>query len=462
MAGGPGLQARQKRRFAAAFRTAERDGVRLLVGARTIALLAIGAWILATFPPWAGPYYASLAIALGAPGFALGALSGASFYRPWFKFALAGLDAALLTAILLLPNPFEPEPLPAQLALRFGNFLYFFVFLAGAALTTSPALVLWTGVANALAWTGGAQIVAALPTTAELLPMAQYHALPAAERVARFLQPTYLDMSGVMRDAVVMLVVAAMLSFAVRRARSLVARQAQAERERAKLARYFSPALVDELSEADGPLREVRKQPAAVLFADIRGFTKMVEDAPPEAAIDLLRAFHARMEPCVFRYGDTLDKYIGDAVMAVFGAPVPDPRAAANALACGRDMLEAIAEWNLRRAARGLPSVRIGVGAQYGPVVLGDIGGERRLELTVIGDTVNVAARLERLTRDLDVGMVVGESLARAAEEQAGTEALRGFGPASERQLRGRDGALAVRAWRRGASSPESGPTLRA
>jgi adenylate cyclase len=151
----------------------------------------------------------------------------------------------------------------------------------------------------------------------------------------------------------------------------------------------------------------------------------------------------------VFRYGGTLDSYIGDAVMAVFGAPTANPRAAADAVACGRDMVETVVEWNGRRRERDLPPIRIGVGAHHGPIVLGDIGGERRLELTVIGDTVNVASRLESLTRTLGVDMVVSEALARQAIAQAGEAALAGFEAAPEQQLRGREGALSVRVWRR-------------
>ena len=451
------LDARQSARFQAAFAAAERDGVRLLVNARTVALLAIAAWIALSFPPWSAGYYASLSLGFVAPGLLLGRMSRSNLYRPWFKYLMAGADSVLLTAVLLLPNPFEPEPMPLQMTLRLGNFPYFFIFLAGAALTTSPRFVLWTGMANAVAWGIGGLAVATSAGAAPRPPMDELHSMTVAERMTLYLQPGYVDVHAFQRDVIVMLVVAAVLSASVHRARGLVARRAQTERERAKLARYFSPAMVDQLSEAEGPLREIRRQPAAVLFADIAGFTSMVEERSPEEAIELLRAFHARMEECVFRHGGTLDKYIGDAAMALFGAPIADPLAASNAVGCARAMVESVAEWNQRRVAHGLPTVLIGVGAHYGALVLGDIGGERRLELTVIGDTVNVASRLEKLTRELKADIVVSEVLAQQALAESGSRVLDGFHQAPEQQLRGREAPLGVRIWRR---NEVSGDTL--
>jgi adenylate cyclase len=109
----------------------------------------------------------------------------------------------------------------------------------------------------------------------------------------------------------------------VHRARRLVAAQAESERARGNLARYFSPNVVDQLARVEEPLGPVRVQPAAVLFADIVGFTAASERQSPEQTIALLREVHHRMADAVFDHGGTLDKYIGDAVMATFGTPHP-------------------------------------------------------------------------------------------------------------------------------------------
>ena len=134
--------------------------------------------------------------------------------------------------------------------------------------------------------------------------------------------------------------------------------------------------------------------------------------------------------------------------MATFGTPEPTGRDAANALGCARALAEATAAWSRDRAAQGLPPVRIGVGAHYGPVLLGEVGGERVLEFTVTGDTVNVASRLEALTRDLGVDVVVSEDLARRALAEGDGAALDGFRAAPPQALRGRAEPLAVRVWR--------------
>ena len=174
----------------------------------------------------------------------------------------------------------------------------------------------------------------------------------------------------------------------------------------------------------------------------------------PEEVIDLLRAFHRLTEKAVFGHDGTLDKYIGDGLMATFGTPAPGPRDATNALRCARALIEATDGWGRERRARGLPAVRIGVGAHYGPVLLGEVGGERVVEFTVTGDTVNVASRLEALTRTLEVDVVVSEDLARRALVEGGA-ALAGFRPAPPQTLRGRAEPLAIRTWSLAGTSVE-------
>ena len=145
------------------------------------------------------------------------------------------------------------------------------------------------------------------------------------------------------------------------------------------------------------------------------------------------------MERAVFDHGGTLDKFLGDGVMATFGTPETSPADAANALACARAMLAEIDAWNARRAAAGLPTVKLSVGVHYGDVVLGDIGTARRLEFAVLGDTVNVAARLETLTRKLHCRIAASDELVSQARDSRPGEALfEGFAVTAEQQLRGR------------------------
>ncbi len=200
------------------------------------------------------------------------------------------------------------------------------------------------------------------------------------------------------------------------------------------------------LAESDEPLGTVRTQNVAVLFADIVGFTEASATEHPESVIRMLREFHARMERAVFAHAGTLDKYLGDGLMATFGTPHATSHDASNALACAKEMIMAIGEWSTERERLGEKAIRVVVGIHYGPVVLGDIGGENRLEYAVVGDTVNVAARLEELTRQLGVDVAASAETVEAARQSGGAdqtivENLRELG---RRALRGRPGELDV------------------
>ena len=226
--------------------------------------------------------------------------------------------------------------------------------------------------------------------------------------------------------------------------------RAAAERARNNLSRYFSPNLVEMLAERDEPLGAVRRQTVAVLFADIVGFTSMAERMAPEAVVRMLRDYHERMTAQIFACGGTIDKYIGDEIFAVFGVPAASREDAANALKCANMMLRALECWNEEREARGEPRLAIGIGLNYGPAVLGDVGSEHSFSFTVIGDTVNTASRLQRLTRSLETPLVVGDALVDALNSEAsGSVAAMAneLQDRGEQTLRGR--AEAVRIWTR-------------
>lgn len=233
-------------------------------------------------------------------------------------------------------------------------------------------------------------------------------------------------------------------------------RRRQAERQRANLGRYFSPNVLEQLAASDAPFLFDRNIEAAVMFVDIVGFTRLSETMVPSDAIALLRAFHRHVEAAVFAHDGTLDKFLGDGALATFGPPVPSVGDAANALACARALAAAVERWSAGLAASGLGPVEIGIGLHYGPVLMGDVGGERRFEFTVVGDTVNVANRLETLTRTLCARILASDALIAAARATAaGAMLAADFTLLPPQHLRGRDEAVLVWAWPCAAALPE-------
>jgi class 3 adenylate cyclase len=179
---------------------------------------------------------------------------------------------------------------------------------------------------------------------------------------------------------------------------------------RAQLQRYVSPRLVDlaianpGLLELPGDWRE-----ATVLFADIRGFTRLIEATPAPVVIQLLNEYFAEMIDVIFRHQGTVEQLIGDEIVALFGVPEPGADVALRAVRAATDMVEAVRRLAARWAATGRPTFDIGVGISSGRVLAGTIGSDRRRELIVVGRAMIAAARMQRMTRLFDAHIIVGE-----------------------------------------------------
>lgn len=183
------------------------------------------------------------------------------------------------------------------------------------------------------------------------------------------------------------------------RMRSLLLRISAEQAARARLGRYFSPAVVDRITLGGQATGASEEREITILFSDIRGFTALSERLSSAEVVALLNEVHGVMVEVLFRNGGTLDKFIGDGMMAWFGAPLGMADHAACAVRCALEMQGAIDALNERRIVRGDPPVALGIGVHTGPAIVGDIGAEHRKEYTAVGDTVNLASRIEGLTK---------------------------------------------------------------
>ena len=430
-------------RLEAAFAREERRGLMMAAATRSVAVAIIIGW-LAVSNPERG---LALAWVLGSAAFFL--VTGLAQFWLWARgvapsvapYAFMLVDSLALAAVLLMPNPFDTLGVPWALPLRYASFVYFFLLLMQAAFSFRPRLLLWTGLCGAGAWTLAFVWIVTRPETISAPPSA----VDRAAMLATYFDPHFASILKYENEVIAFLLVSAGLALLVRRSRVLVAERAEAERERSNLARYFSPKVVDVLAERDQPLGRVRRQAVGVLFADLVGFTTLAESMSPEQVMAMLRGFHGRMEDEVFRHGGCLEKFIGDALLATFGVPDPGPRDATDTLACARGMLAALTAWNREREKEDQPPLRMGVGLHYGQAVLGDIGSARSMAFATVGDTINVASRLQGLTRDLGATIVASADFVAALDQEGADPALAaGLAAQGPRILRGRDHAIEV------------------
>ena len=418
----------------------KQQGLLLAVRARWIALAVIGVSLPFLNFRWEMLYYEAALIIFAAIGWAQ--LRVGRVVQSRQELLLIFLDLALLTFVAVFPNPFRGEVSPTAFQYVLGEFGYFYVLLAAATLAYSWRTMFAFGV-----WTAGLWLVALALVSVfglEIPKLSENAALAFVgyERMSAILDPNNPNIPARVQEVIIFMIVAATLALNTRRNNQLIIQQANIARERANLSRHFPPNIVDQMADSDQPLGAIRSQDVAVMFVDIVGFTQMAGHQTPDEVISLLRQFHGRLEGLVFEHHGTLDKFLGDGLMATFGTPNPGPHDAVNALRCGCEMLSEIETWNTTRIEAGAEPIKVSIGLHYGAVVLGDIGSERRLEYAVLGDTVNVASRLEVITRELGVTMVTSDDLITAVRNDTDADSvdlLTNLDSAGPQQLRGRD-----------------------
>ena len=200
---------------------------------------------------------------------------------------------------------------------------------------------------------------------------------------------------------------------------------ADRDRVRDLLGKVVSPEIAAELLEKGVELGGEERE-VTILFSDIRGFTSISEKLPPRKVLDILNRYLTRMNDIIEKNSGVVDKFIGDSVMALFGAPVPIDSHADAAMKTALEMQESLRDLNREFTAEGIPEIRIGIGINTAVVVTGNMGSRSRLNYSVIGDGVNVASRLENLTKNPEfaAGIIVSKSVLAAAKSEYATRHL--------------------------------------
>ena len=420
----------------------KREGLELAVKARWIAMAIFAVFVVIVHPYFEVIYHIGIMALLCLNGWFIQRVGRVG--RSRLELLLIFIDLFLMTLGMVGPNPLSVDTMPLAMQYRFDNFLYFFVILAVGTMAYSWRTVIAIGVWTFVMWLGAMALSWWFTTPTPGLTEAVVEAIGADSSMLKFLDPNSYVLQLRIQEVIVFLIVAITLAMSARRTNILLLNNAGLERERANLSRYFSPNVVDQLSQNDEPLKQVKIQNVAVLFIDIIGFTRLAAGRDPHQVIALLRGFHGRMEREVFRHNGTLDKYLGDGLMATFGTPSAGERDASNALDCALAMQKSLEIWNRERRRLGEPEIQAGIGIHYGETLLGDIGANR-LEYAVIGTAVNVAARLEEMTRRLQTSIVMSDELRLQAEQEQPTSDIgNGFECHPDQEVRGLDDVMKV------------------
>lgn len=313
---------------------------------------------------------------------------------PAWSLALSVIFDMTLLMLLIWSFHLKYEQ-PASFYLKAPTLLYVFIFVALRALRFEARYVLLAGLVAAVGWS--------------LLMVYVLFADPSNMMITRDFV-VYMTSNSILLGAefdkiISILMVTVIIAVALSRAKSLLVRAVAEQTAARELSRFFDPEIVQRITGSEqqilagsGEMRD-----AAIVNLDMRGFTRLAEREAPDRVMGLLAEYQARMVPLIQSHGGSIDKFMGDGILATFGASLPSTSYAADALRAIDAVIESAQAWRAERAAEDIPAPEVNAAVATGRILFGAVGDETRLEYTVIGDAVNLSAKLEKANKEHQV-----------------------------------------------------------
>jgi len=336
----------------------------------------------------------------------------------WFLLVSIVIDMGLLFGLIWTFHIQYMQP--ASFYLKAPTLLYVFIFIALRALRFEARFVIAAGVAAALGWLGMVFYVISVD--------------PGDNMITRN-YVAYMTSNSVLLGAefdkmVSILLVSLILGAALIRGRRLLVRAVAESAAAQELSRFFAPEIARKIRGADRQIAagSGEARDAAIVNFDMRGFTRYAESHDPDQVMGLLGEYQKLIVPIIQKHGGSIDKFLGDGIMATFGASAHSDTFAADAVRAVEESISAAKDWQARIEAKGLPAPRVNAAIATGRIIFGAVGDESRLEYTVIGDAVNLSAKLEQFNKQLGASALCDETTFALAEAQ-------GYGAGAKRRV---------------------------
>jgi adenylate cyclase len=336
----------------------------------------------------------------------------------WMLSGSILLDMALLYGLIWSFHLQYQQP--ASFYLKAPTLLYVFIFIALRALRFETRYVVLAGIAAAIGWSVMIAYVVLVDPSNNMLTHDYVH----------YLTSNSILLGAEFDKVISILVVTALIAIAIRRARSLMVQAITESHAKENLSRFFSPEVARRISSQGDRIQagagEARE--AAILNLDVRGFTRLAAAISPTEVMSALAEYQDLMVSIIQHHGGSIDKFLGDGIMATFGATTPQPDYARRAVLALAECMDKSGQWSAARNLGNLPALSVNGALAAGRVVVGAVGNASRLEYTVIGEAVNLSAKLEKQNKRLGTRALAQKSAFDLACAQ-------GYGPASGHRL---------------------------